>query len=199
MVSIEVWSDFACPWCYLGASAIKKLQASHAVDVVWRAYEIRPKGTPLSPDYKQRILAARKHIEQAAQENFDGLTFGGGPFGVNSRPAHVGMKYAQAHTVGDAFHAAVMDLYWQQNRDIEDVEVLVQAASDAGLDQSSFRDALNQDAYLRAVSADVEQAFQYGIGGVPSLIFAQRHLLQGAHPYPTLVKIIEQLETKATI
>ncbi len=193
MITIQVWSDFACPWCYLGASALQKLQTTHAVEIIWRAYEIRPKGTPIPPDYKQRILAARKHIEQAALENFDGLTFGGGVFGVNSRPAHVGMKFAQAQGFGDAYHAAVMDLYWQDNEDIEDVAVLVRAAKRAGLVEDEFRAALADEGNRRAVSADIEQAFEYGIGGVPSLIFVQKHLLQGAHPYPTLVKIVEQL------
>lgn len=193
MMEIQVWSDFACPWCYLGASALQKLQATHSVEIMWRAYEIRPLGTPISADYKQRILAARQRIEQAALENFDGLTFGGGPFGVNSRPAHVGMKYAQAQGVGDAYHAAVMDLYWQENADIGDVDQLVRAAEAVALDVAEFRAALDSEDYRGAVSADVEQAFQYGIRGVPSLIFIGKHLLQGAHPYPTLAKIVEQL------
>ena len=60
--------------------------------------------------------------------------------------------------------------------------------------RQSFLTALDDPRYDAAVTADVEQAFTYGLGGVPALIFAEKYLVSGAQPYAVLMQVVEKIE-----
>ena len=116
-----------------------------------------------------------------------------GPFGVDSRPALVGAKFAEAQGMGDAYHDAVFRAYWQQAQSIEETEVLVGVARQVGLDEAEFVAALGMQQWDTAVTEDIYQAYQYGLHSVPALVFANKYLVNGAQPYEILVQVVEQL------
>lgn len=162
--------------------------------VRWRSFELRPKGAPpISPEYRARILAARPRFEAMAREQY-GVEINVGPFGVDSRPALVGAKYAEEMGVGEAYHDGVFRAYWQQGQSIEDVEVLAGIAERVGLAREPFLAALaGEGGWQTAVTADVEQAYQYGLSGVPALVFANKYLVSGAQPYEVLAQVADQV------
>ncbi len=121
-----------------------------------------------------------------------------GPFGVNSRPALAGAKYAEAQGVGEAYHDAIFRAYWQQAQSIEETAVLITVAEQVGLDGSAFEAALAEEKWDAAVTVDVHQAYRYGLNGVPALIFAHKYLVSGAQPYEVLVQVIEQIQSELT-
>jgi len=171
---------------------LEKLKQSHQVTVQWRSFELRPPGSPpLPPEYRARIEAARPRLVAMAREQY-GLEINVGPFGINSRPALIGAKFAEANGRGDAYHQAVFRAYWQESQDIGQREILAQVAAAAGLDQAAFLAALDNDAYLQAVLADVEQAYAYGLSGVPALVYNNKYLVSGAQPYAVLAQVAEQ-------
>ncbi len=171
---------------------MEKLKQSHQVTVQWRSFELRPPGSPpLPPEYRARIEAARPRLVAMAREQY-GLEINVGPFGINSRPALIGAKFAEANGRGDAYHQAVFRAYWQESQDIGQREILAQVAAAAGLDQAAFLAALDNDAYLQAVLADVEQAYAYGLSGVPALVYNNKYLVSGAQPYAVLAQVAEQ-------
>lgn len=173
---------------------MEKLKESHGVAVRWRSFELRPKGAPpISPEYQARILAARPRFEAMAREQY-GLELNVGPFGIDSRPALVGAKYAEEMGVGAAYHDAVFRAYWQQGRSIEDVAVLTEIAEQVGLAREPFLAALVAGGvWETAVTADIDQAFQYGLSGVPALVFANKYLVSGAQPYDVLTQVVDQI------
>ncbi len=180
------------------SSSLERLKQSHNVEVIWRSYELRPEGAPPIPDwYKERILAGRPQFAAMARERY-GLEIASGPFGVNSRKALIGAKYAEAQGVGDAYHDAVFRAYWQHARSIQDVDVLKEIAVKIGLDAEAFTAVLNDPAFQAQVLADEEQAQSIGLQGVPALIFAGRYLVSGAQPYDVLVKVTEDVQARAT-
>ena len=134
-------------------------------------------------------------MEAMARERY-GLEINSGPFGINSRPALVGAKFAEAQGVGDAYHDAVFRAYWQEAKNIEDLDVLAGVATAVGLDRNQFLAALNDPHYQQAVMADVEQAFQYGLSGVPALVYNNKYLVSGAQPYELLAQVAEQASEK---
>ncbi len=126
-----------------------------------------------------------------ARERY-GLEINSGPFGINSRPALVGAKFAEAQGVGDAYHDAVFRAYWQEEKNIEDLDVLAEVATAVGLARDQFLAALNDPDYQKAMMADVQQAFQYGLSGVPALVYDKKYLVSGAQPYELLAEVAEK-------
>lgn len=165
--------------------------------VHWRSFELRPKGAPpISEAYKAKILAARPRFEAMAQEQY-GLKIQPGPFGIDSRPALVGAKYAEEMGVGEAYHAGVFRAYWQEGRSIEEPAVLQEIAVAVGLEPDGFLAALAAGGvWETAVSADIEQALHYGLSGVPALVFAHKYLVSGAQPYDVLAQVTEQVSAE---
>lgn len=175
------------------ASSLEKLEASHPVIVQWHSFELRPKGSPpLPPEYKARIEAGRPRLYAAAQEQY-GLTLHQGPFGIDSRPALIGAKYAEQMGVGPAYHKAVMHAYWEEAKNIEEIEELADLAVGLGLNRMAFMDALDSASFERAVLADIAQAHEYGINAVPGLVFADKYLVSGAQPYAVLTRVVDQI------
>lgn len=195
-IQVEVWSDFNCPWCFLASISLEKLHQSHGVEVVWRSYELRPKGSPPMPEsYRARIEASRPQMEAMAREKY-GVELHSGPFGIDSRPALIGDKFAEAQGKGADYHVAVFRAYWVEAKNIEDRAVLRDIAQSVGLDGAAFLAALEEPAYEDAVIADIQQAQAYGLSGVPALIFAEKYLVSGAQPYDVLVNVVGQIEAR---
>ena len=130
-------------------------------------------------------------MEAMARERY-GLEINPGPFGINSRPALVGAHFAEAHGVGEAYHDAVFRAYWQDAQNIEDVDVLAELATAVGLNRDEFLAALDDPHYQQTMLADVQQAFQYGLSGVPALVYNNKYLVSGAQPYELLVQVAEK-------
>ena len=135
-------------------------------------------------------------LAKRAREQY-GLDLNVGPFGIDSRPALIAEKYAEAQGRGATFHKAVMQAYWQQARSIDDKAVLKEIVEQVGLSNENFDDVLANPAYDAAVSADVDLAREYGLTGVPALVFADRYLVVGAQPYEVLKQVVEKMLEEA--
>jgi predicted DsbA family dithiol-disulfide isomerase len=192
-IHVDVWSDFVCPWCYLANGSLNQLKQTHDVEIEWHSYELRPAGSPpMPPEYRARIEAAQPMLRQQAKEDF-GLTINSGPFGIDSRPALIGEKYAQTVGKGSEYHDLVHAAYWRDAQDISDLAVLKDLAVQAGLDADAFEAALNDPAYDQLVEEDVQQAYEFGLSGVPAMIFDNKYLVSGAQPHPVLVNVVEKI------
>ena len=171
--------------------------AGTAVDVQWRAYELRPKNAPPLPaDYLEKIQAGRPRLYAIAREIY-GLEMNPGPFGFDSRPALIGAKFAEAQGHGPAYHKAVMQAYWQEAKDIADFTVLADLAETAGVERTPFLAALQDEGYAAQVDADIQTAMAYGLSGVPALVFADKYLVSGAQPLATLQQVVETIRQEA--
>lgn len=179
---IDVWSDYNCPFCRLGAAGLEALQQTHAVEVRWHAFELRPSGSPpMPPEYGARIEQGRPRLNQMARELY-ALELNPGPFGFDSRPALIGAKIAEAEGLGEAYHARVMRAYWQEAQEIESRDALVRLAAEVGIDPARFAAGLDDPAFERLVDADIATAAQYGITAVPALVFDDSYPVSGAQP-----------------
>jgi predicted DsbA family dithiol-disulfide isomerase len=90
----------------------------------------------------------------------------------------------------------VLDAYWLEAQNIEDVDVLTEIARSLGLDGDTFRAALDDPQYTELVDEDINTARMYGLQGVPALILDQKYLIPGAVPYPTLRQAVEQVQAE---
>ncbi len=140
-------------------------------------------------------MAGRPRLYQIAKEQY-GLDLNQGPWGIDSRPALVGAKYAESIASGPAYHDGVLHAYWHEAQNIAETETLVAIAQAAGIDGAAFRAALDDPVWEEAVLGDVATAHSYGINGVPALIFQNKYLVSGAQPYDVLVQVVEQVRAQ---
>lgn len=178
------------------ASSLEKLEASHGVTVRWRSYELRPAGAPpISPEYRKRIEAARPQLHATAKERY-GIIMNPGPFGMNSRPVLIGAKYAEHMGKGKEYHANLLNAYWTQAEKIDDLDNLANHAVAIGLNREAFLAALNDPIYDQEVSDDIQIAAEYGLQGVPALIFNDKYYVSGAQPLATLINVVEKVQSE---
>lgn len=157
---------------------------------------LRPPGAgPISPEYQAKILAGRPRMAEIAQRDF-GLEINFGTFSGTSKPALVGAKYAESQGKGEAYHKRIMSAYWVETQNIHDLEVLADIADEVGLDRQAFLDSLESEPWMAEVQDDIDHAFQYGIQGVPGMVFNDKYYISGAQTHEVLVDIVKQVEEK---
>lgn len=178
----------------MAESGLGLLRETHTLQIEWKAFELRPAGSPPIPEeYLKRILAARPQMQAIARERFGLEMKGNAPKGAGaSFLAHVGAKYAVENGKGPDYHHAVFAAHWQEERDITSIEVLVEIATRLGLDEVEFRAALENPRYAAQVREEAEWAYRHGVGGVPAIIFGNRYLVSGAQPVEVLREVAER-------
>jgi predicted DsbA family dithiol-disulfide isomerase len=206
---IDVWSDIACPWCYVGKrrleAALAGFEHRDDVEVVWRAFELdptAPKVTPEPVDYAGRL--ARKYGASVAQASEmirnmtavaakDGLTFRFDRVRPgNTFDAHRVLHLAAERGVQDAVKERLLRAYMTEGEAIGDTETLARVAAEAGLDRDEVRAVLASDAWADEVRADEDEARANGIRGVPFFVFGGRYAVSGAHPAEALAKVLAE-------
>lgn len=176
---------------------MEKLVASQPpereIDIHWRSFELRPKSAPpISADYLEKIEAGRPRLYATARETY-GLEMNPGPFGIDSRPALIGAKFAEAAGMGAAYTETILRSYWQEEMDISDLDVLTDLAVSIGLNREDFARALTGPAYIALVDQDIEMARSYGLNSVPSLVFDNKYLIPGAQPLEALQNAVDTI------
>lgn len=192
-LQFEVWSDYACPYCFLACTSLAELVKTRNVNVAWRAYELRPSGSPSpTPEFRARIEASLPALKTMARERY-GVELNPAELFVNTRKAHMGAKFADEAGAGAAYHARVMRAYWQEGLDIGDEVVLTQLAREVGLDVVAFGDAIHQNRFDEAVQAEEDQAAEYGLEGVPAMVVNKTYLIVGAQPLDVLQNEVDEI------
>jgi predicted DsbA family dithiol-disulfide isomerase len=204
-LTVEIWSDVVCPWCYIGKRRFEAAltEFPHEVETVWRSFELDP-GAPATREHTATEHLAAKYgmsleqaeashaqmTELAAQEGLEYHfeTARGG----NSFDAHRLIHFAAAHGKQAEAQERVMRAYFTEGVAIADREALVALAADLGLDPDEARAVLESDTYADAVRADERLAQRIGIHGVPFFVLGRRYGVSGAQPAEILVKALEQ-------
>ena len=206
-MKVEIWSDIACPWCYIGKRRFEKALAAFAhrddVDVHWRSYQLDPSlpehhdGTEL--DYlvqrkgMSRADVSRMFDQVAAIAAEEGLRYDFGSVVVaNSFAGHELLHLAASHGVGDAVKEALLSAHFEHGEDIGDRDVLVRIGSEAGLDAEEIVRDLEAHTWRDTVAADVASAHALGIRGVPFFVIDEKYGISGAQPTELFAQALEQ-------
>ena len=177
---------------------MEKLQENYDLAITWRSFQLRPAGSPpMPPEYRARIEASRPHFAERVREEL-GLELHTGPFEIDSRPSLILEKFFEAQGKGTEGHKAIQDAYWLQGRDIGKPEVLQELVQEVGLPTEHFDEVLHSFEYDAEVAKDIDLAHQYGLEGVPALVFNNKYLVSGAQPYDVLRKVVEKVQEEAS-
>jgi predicted DsbA family dithiol-disulfide isomerase len=194
-VKLTIYSDYVCPWCYVGQGAVQKLSQNYPLEVTWMPFYLRPdtppEGMELPAQVKAHMKGVQTHLVQMA--NAAGLRMIFPDRIPNTRLAHEATEYARQKGKANEFHQTVLDYYYGQGEDISRWEVLQQAAKEVGLDADEMREQVEQGKFTALVSEQVRQAAELGIDGVPTYILNDRYAIVGAQPYEVFEQALKQL------
>ena len=203
-LTLEIWSDIVCPWCYVGKRRIETALAGFAhrdeVALRWRSFELDPSAPPERGVSSAEHLASKygMSLEQAQQSNVqmtelaasEGLEYHlDRTRGGNSFDAHRLLQLAADHDLQDAMKERLMRAYFTEGEAIGDRETLIRLAADLGLDA---RGTLESEAYADTVHADEELAARIGIRGVPYFVLDRRYGVSGAQPAELLLQALDK-------
>jgi predicted DsbA family dithiol-disulfide isomerase len=194
---VTVFSDFICPFCYIGLHALRRLKPELDFEVKWRGFQIHPEWPPegaLPEQFyrsigEERRKSAWQMIESMAQEN--GLEMRPPSVLANSYLALAAQEFAIEHGRADDFQDRVYRAYFRDQANIGDRAVLLQLARDAGLDAAALEQALAEDRYRMRIKNTAMAAHQRGIGGVPTFIIGDYPLV-GAQSTGVLRQILQR-------
>src|SRR6187402_1882072 len=194
---IDVWSDIACPWCFVGKRRLERAleQFPHAeqVKVTWHAFELDPSAPQerdpsvshverIAKKYGISVAQARANSDRLIQvARSDGLAFdfehirSGSTFDAH-RLVHLGHQRGRQDAVKERFLKA----YLEEGALMSDKGTLSRLASEAGLDEGEVADVLASDLFAQAVRDDEDAARQLGISAVPCFVLDGRFAVSGA-------------------
>ncbi len=202
-IALEIFSDYVCPWCYLNTGRIEKLKQSHDVTVKFVHFPLHPEtpsdGMTLEELFGSRGDAAARAARQEqmkARMAEEGLPYGERTHTYNSRLAQELGTWADTQAGGAAIHDAIFKAYFVANRNIGDIEVLVQIAGEVGLDAAEARRILQERTFEAAVDENWDRSRAYGITGVPTVV-AKGYGVSGAQPYEVLAEFVDKIGTVA--
>ena len=213
-MKITYWSDFACPYCYIGnirlKRAIEELEINGDIEFDIRAFEL-DQNAPKSVESSTVERFALKYwlSVEDAQNEVDGISKLGINEGIdfkysttlytNTRDAHRLMKLA-----GDKYDSNVVerlsnllfDAYFSKNLKLADSEVLLDVSQNAGLDELDVKEVLSSSLYDDEVQKDEEIALSNGIHGVPFYILDRKYSVPGALSYDDFKTVLNQIITE---
>lgn len=206
-MKIEIWSDVACPWCYIGKrrfeTALNAFPHKDSVEVQWRSYQLDPTVPEHYDGTEISYLAERKgmdpaqvrgmfaHVtEQAAGEGldykFDDVVV------ANSFNAHQLIHLAAAHGKADGVKEALLSAHFEHGEDIGNREFLVRTGAAAGLDAAKVKEALDTDQYADDVRHDFAEARALGVSGVPFFVIDRKYGISGAQPSELFAQALDE-------
>ncbi|MEZ4399887.1 MAG: DsbA family oxidoreductase [Kofleriaceae bacterium] len=212
-VRIDVWSDVACPWCYVGK---RRLEAALAVtpgvevEVVWRSFELDPDAPAVRADGRsnvERLAAKYRRTVAEAQAMVDNLTAVAATEGLalrfdrmvvgNTFDAHRLLHLAARAGCQGALKERLLAAYFTEGRTVSDRATLVELAGEVGLASAEVEAVLAGDAHAEEVRADEALARELGISGVPCFVIDRRFAVSGAQPAAVLAAALAKATASA--
>ncbi|WP_373895002.1 DsbA family protein [Virgibacillus sp. CBA3643] len=207
-MKIEIWSDFVCPFCYIGKRrlemAMENFPQKENVTVEYKSYELDPNAEVNPGQNMHEYLAANKgmSIEQAKSMN-ESLGEQAAEVGLiynfdttqhtNTFDAHRLAQYAAKQGKGKEMTERLLHAYFTESKLISDHETLVALAEEVGIDADDVKALLKVDDYANHVRGDEEQAREIGVPGVPFFVFNEKYAVSGAQPLEVFTEVLEQV------
>ena len=209
-IQIGIWSDVACPWCYIGKRnlesgmiAFTAGEQAMPIEITYHSFELAP-DTPVeyegneieflmnhrgvSAEQARAMIDRVVGIALAAglRYDYDALQH------TNTLKAHQLLHYAKERGVQLEMKERLLSAYFSEGRHVGRVEDLGDLAAEVGLDRADVVRSLSDDEYAEAVRADMAQARAYGIKGVPFYVIDDRYGISGAQPPEVFTEVLSR-------
>lgn len=206
-MKVEIWSDIACPFCYIGKrrfeEALRQFESGHEVEVVYRSFELDPHAPRdvgmdiydmLAQKYgisREQAKAMNQNVAKMAKSaglrfQFDNVVL------TNTFDAHRLTHYAAQHGKMAEMKERLLQAYFEEGRHVGDRETLALLAAEVGLDRTGAQEVLGSDAYGDEVRRDEAEARQLGIHGVPFFVINRKYGISGAQSVEVFLEALQK-------
>jgi predicted DsbA family dithiol-disulfide isomerase len=208
-LKIDIVSDVVCPWCYIGKKRIEDalaLASDVPVEVHWRPFFLN-NWVPREGISRDEYLTAKFGSPEAYKGIAGRVVAAAGEEGLSYHPelvkrqpntidCHRLIHWAEGIGKAAEMKQRLMELYFRDGGDLTDVNTLVAAAADVGLDADDVRRRLATDEDVELISGQAQEASDKGISGVPTFVFAQKYAVSGAQAADLLARAIRQVSAE---
>lgn len=206
-MKIEIWSDYACPYCYIGERQLEKALESFSgkedIDISYKSFELDPYASyETVSTTKERVALKYGYTSEQAQQMIDNVTKYAKSVGLdynygttrytNTFEAHRIAKYAETKGKGLEMSEKLFHAYFTENKQMSDHKVLTDIAIEIGLDKSEVEDVLKNKKFAEDVRNDEYEASRLGIRAVPFFLINGKYSFSGAQSPETFEKIFEK-------
>lgn len=205
-MTVNIWSDIRCPFCYIGKvkfeKALQQFAFKDQIEIKWRSFQLEPDLKTQPNENTTEHFSIRKgiskdqaiqmfqQVEAVAKEV--GLDFNLNETVVaNSFMAHRFIQYAQSKGLGNEVEEALFIAYFVDCKNIDDVEVLMSLGEKIGLEKEALNEILQSDQFADQVKQDLKMAQEMGINGVPFFVFNNKYAVSGAQAPEAFLQTIE--------
>ena len=206
-MTIEIWSDVMCPFCYLGKrkfeNALTQFAEKDSVNVIWKSFLLNPDlKTDTSISIYEYLSKAKgigieqakemnKHITQSGklvdvEYNFDKVIV------ANTFKAHILLHCANNQGKQNEVKERLLKAFFTEGRNVDDISVLLEIGNEAGLKTDTLAEALDNESYIDEVREDIYEAQQFGIRGVPFFVFDRKYGVSGAQETPVFLETLKK-------
>lgn len=209
-MKIDIWSDFACPFCYIGKRHLETALAGRDdVEIIFHSFELDPQAATHYEEDIHQLIATKYGVsyEQSKANNDQivqmaaatGLTYDFDAMQpTNTFTAHRLAQYAKEQGLGNEFVEAVLEAYFAKGAFLNDEETLVAIGTSVGLNEVNLRRIINSQEYLAPVRVDQTKAMELGIQSVPFFLIDDQYAISGAQPVASFESILKQVDAQGT-
>lgn len=210
-INVEIWSDVACPFCYIGKrnfeNALNSFQNKDSVEIEWKSFQLAPDAQKENDISINEMLAKKygKTVDWAKQMNknvSDTAKKAGLNFDIdnakytNTLDAHRLIHLAKKFNLQDKAKEKLLSAYFIEGKNVGNKDTLIEIAKDIGLETNDVSDMLNSDLYKKEVLNDIETGQRIGLTGVPFFVFNRKYAVSGAQPTDTFLDILNQVSSE---
>jgi len=196
-MKIEIWSDIACPFCYIGKrkieKAIQKLPDPSSIQIEWKSFQLNP---TLQTDPNQNTLTylaetkgwtmeqtLKMTAQVTAMGKEEGLNFNFEKTAVaNTKKAHRLLHLAKGYNCQNELKEQLFKVYFEEGKNIDDLETLLHYAEQVGIPQAEAKRVLDTHEFEEEIDQDIYESRLIGVQGVPFFVFDRKYGISGAQP-----------------
>lgn len=207
VMTVEVWSDVMCPFCYIGKRkfehALAKFPEKNKVKLVWKSYQLDPTISAADDkNYTKHLQQKKGWGEKQTKEILDKVTQMAAGVGLeyhfekavvaNSFKAHRLAHYAGKFGLQDAAEEALFIAHFIEGKDINDEETLADIGYSIGLEKQNVVQFLSSEEMTNEVKKDIQEAEEIAVTGVPFFVFDRKYAISGAQDESVFLNTISK-------
>jgi predicted DsbA family dithiol-disulfide isomerase len=213
-MKITIWSDFVCPFCFIGETHLKNaldnFEHANEVEIEYKSFLLMPdaKYVP-GKDYAQTFSEMKGIPLEQANTMLNQVVDMANNSGVNinydtaklasTNDAHRVFQFAKEKKLGNEFFNRFYTAHFTEGKVISDPETIVNLAKEVGLDEVEVNKILESDAYTEQVTQEISEARSVGVQGVPFFVFVDKYAVSGAQPVEVFNQVLDKVwEEKST-
>ncbi len=196
-LKITMFSDFVCPFCYIGFEVIRRLKPEFNIELDWRGYQIHPEWPPEGISVEKVRSASDRDARQAAWKRItamaeaEGLEIKAPSVFTSSHAALAACEFAREKGRAEELEGRIYRAYFVEGANIGDASLVARLGAEAGFDEGEVADAIASPRYAMRLKNNALAAHQRGVGGVPTF-FIGEYPLVGAQSSDVMRQILRR-------